>query len=135
MNSVTLIGRLGKDVELRQTAGGIPVANFTLATSKKSKDKGEVTTWHKIVAWDKQAAVCAQYLGKGSQVAVQGEIQERSWTDKDGVKRYSTEIHAHHVEFLGSKGDRPQESQPAAMPETYNEPKKSMDDALSGIPF
>jgi len=109
MNKAILIGNLGKDVELRYTAEQTPVANFTLATTEWSKDK-EVVTWHQVVAWSKTAENCAKYLTKGSKVCVEGRIQNRSYTDKEGVKRYTSEVVANHVEFLSTKKDGQQQN-------------------------
>lgn len=109
MNRVTIIGRLGKDPEVRFTQDKKAVGNFTVATSEKWTDKAgvkkEKTEWHRIVVWDKQAELCAEYLSKGRRVAIEGKLQTREWTNKEGVKQYTTEIVASHVEFLGSKED------------------------------
>jgi single-strand DNA-binding protein len=109
VNRVLLIGRLGKDPEVRYTKDKKAVGNFTIATSEKWTDKAgakkESTEWHRIVVWDKQAELCAEYLSKGRQVAIEGKLQTREWTNKEGVKQYTTEIVASHVEFLGSKED------------------------------
>lgn len=102
MNLAILIGRLGGEPETRYTQDGKSVTSFTLATSKKSQGK-EYTEWHRIVTWGKTAENCGQYLAKGSQVSVRGEIRTRQW-ERDGQKHYTTEIHAMEVEFLGSKG-------------------------------
>jgi len=95
LNKVTLIGRLGRDVELRQTQSGDSVANLSLATSKKWKNKQgesqEKTEWHRVVMFGKLADIANSYLTKGSLVYIEGEIQTRSW-EKDGEKKYSTEI-------------------------------------------
>lgn len=107
MNRVTLIGRLGKDPEVRYTPNQKAVGNFSIATDEKWTDKSgqkqQKTEWHRIVVWDKTAELCGEYLSKGRQVAIEGKIQTREWTNKDGVKQYTTEIVASHVEFLGSK--------------------------------
>ena len=113
MNSVTLIGRLGKDPELRSTQTGTPVCNFSLATTRKSGGKEE-TQWHNCVAWQKTAELCSQYLKKGRQVAIQGRIDYRTWEDKEGNKRTKTEIIAEHVEFLADGSGKRQEAAPAA---------------------
>jgi single-strand DNA-binding protein len=107
MNKVILRGRLGKEPEKKELSSGQSVTNFSLATSEKYKDKDgnkqESTEWHRIVVWAKLADLCAQYLKKGSNVLVEGRLQTRSWEDKDGQKKYSTEIVATNVEFLDSK--------------------------------
>jgi single-strand DNA-binding protein len=111
LNKVILIGNLGRDPELRYTPGGSPVAEFSLATNDKWKDKEgnpqERTEWHNIVAWGRQAEICGEYLNKGRQVYVEGRIQTRSWDDKDGNKRYKTEVVARQVLMLGGRGEGP----------------------------
>jgi single-strand DNA-binding protein len=100
-----VIGNLGGDPDLRFTASQTPVASFSVATTDvriNGDQKTEYTEWHRIVVWGKQAENCKKYLTKGSSVFVEGRIQTRSWDDKDGVKRYSTEIIAQNVRFLGS---------------------------------
>lgn len=109
LNRTELIGHLGADVELRYTPNGNrPVASMRVATTEVWKDKAgqkqEATEWHRCTIWGEQAENCAKYLSKGSQVYVEGKLQTRSWDDKDGQKRYSTEIVASRVLFLGSKG-------------------------------
>ncbi len=109
INKVILIGRLGNDPETRCTADGTAVTNFRIATSdewidKTTNEKKERTEWHRIVAWRKLGEVCGEYLSKGRQVYIEGKIQTRSW-EKDGVTRYTTEIIASNVQFLGSRPD------------------------------
>jgi single-strand DNA-binding protein len=105
VNKVILIGRLGKDPEVRFSPNGQAVAKFTIATTEKWRDQQgqmqERTEWHNIVVWGKQAESCGQYLAKGRQVFIEGRIQSRSYDDKDGNKRYITEIVAQGVKFLG----------------------------------
>ncbi|MBU4053115.1 MAG: single-stranded DNA-binding protein [Proteobacteria bacterium] len=113
INKAIILGRLGKDPEVRYTQDGRAIANFTVATSEEWKDKDtgdkkERTEWHRIVAFNKLGEICGEYLAKGKQVYVEGRIQTREWTDKDGGKRYTTEIVASDVQFLGSKQDGPQ---------------------------
>lgn len=107
-NSVTLIGRLGKDPDVRYSKAGTAVANFSMATSNKWKDKSgmprEETWWHRVVAWEKQAEHVGQYLHKGDLVHVEGELVYREWTDKDGVKKISAEVKARRVNFLSTRG-------------------------------
>jgi single-strand DNA-binding protein len=108
VNKVILIGNLGKDPEVRFTAGGKAVARFSVATSEQWSDaegqRQERTEWHNIVVWGKQAESCGQYLQKGRQVYIEGRIQNRSYDDKDGNKKYITEINAQRVQFLGGGG-------------------------------
>jgi single-strand DNA-binding protein len=110
MNKAILIGRLGKDPELTYTQAGKAVCKFSMATSrrwtdKKDGSKKEKTAWHNIVVWDGLAKICGQYLAKGRQVAVEGEIDYREY-EKDGIKRYFTEIKATQVYFIGDNGQR-----------------------------
>ncbi|MFH2034854.1 MAG: single-stranded DNA-binding protein [Candidatus Zixiibacteriota bacterium] len=107
INKAILIGNLGKDPELRYTPGGQAVASFSLATGEKWRDKDGVmqdrTEWHNIVVWGRQAEIAKEYLAKGRQVYIEGRIQTRSWEDKDGNKRYTTEIVAQKLNFLGTR--------------------------------
>ena len=105
VNKVILVGNLGRDPELRYTQNGSAVANFTVATNERWRDKDgnnqERTEWHRIVVWGKTAENCAQYLAKGRSVYVEGRLQTREWEDKEGNKRQTTEISAQRVQFLG----------------------------------
>ncbi|TVQ78136.1 MAG: single-stranded DNA-binding protein [Bradymonadales bacterium] len=109
VNKVILVGRLGADPEIRFTGSGAAVANFNIATSEnwtdKEGQKQERTEWHRIVVWGKQAENCAQYLSKGRQAYIEGRLQTRQWDDKDGNKRYTTEVVANTVQFLDKAGD------------------------------
>jgi single-strand DNA-binding protein len=109
VNKVTLIGHVGKDPEVKYTPGGKAVATFTVATNESFKGKDgsqqERTEWHRIVAWERRAEVVGEYLKKGQQVYLEGRLQTRSWDDKDGTKRYITEIVANDIQFLGRKGE------------------------------
>ncbi len=109
INKVILVGNLGRDPELRTTTSGQPVANFTMATSRKWKNRDgerqEDTEWHTIVCWGRQAEVAGQYLTKGKQIYVEGRIQTRSWDDRQsGEKKYRTEIICDNFQMLGSRG-------------------------------
>ena len=108
INKAILVGNLGGDPELRYTPSGTAVANFTLATSEqwtgKDGEKKEQTEWHRIVAWRRLGEICGEYLHKGSQVYIEGRIQTRSWEDRDGNKKYTTEIIAQTMKMLGSSG-------------------------------
>ncbi|MCK5127403.1 MAG: single-stranded DNA-binding protein [candidate division Zixibacteria bacterium] len=108
VNKAILIGNLGSDPELRYTAGGQAVANFNIATTEKWRDKDgqmqENTEWHRIVLWARQAEIAKEYLKKGSAVYIEGRIQTRSYEDKDGNKRYTTEIVGQRMQFLGGRG-------------------------------
>ena len=108
VNKVILIGRLGKDPEIRYTPNGTAVANLSLATSFKPKDGEEKTEWHRCVAFGRTAEVCGEYLHKGSQVYIEGRLQTRDWEDKEGNKRYTTEVLVERMQMLGAKTDREQ---------------------------
>ena len=108
VNKVILVGNLGRDAELRYTPGGAPVATLNLATTEIWNDKGgqrqEKTEWHRVVLWGKTAESLNEYLTKGKQIYVEGRLQTRQWDDKDGNKRYTTEIKADRVTLLGGSG-------------------------------
>jgi len=109
VNKVFLLGRLGKDPEMRATQGGMTIASFTLATSDRQKDAQgnwqDKTEWHNLVAFQRTAEIVRDYCKKGSQVFVEGKIQTRSWDDKEsGQKKYRTEILVNELSLLDSKG-------------------------------
>lgn len=109
VNKVILVGNLGSDPEVRYTPSGSPVATFSIATNEKWTDKGtgdkkERTEWHRIVAWGRLGEICGEYLSKGKQIYIEGRIQTRSWEDRDGNKRYTTEIVAQNMQMLGGRG-------------------------------
>lgn len=122
MNKVILIGRLGKDPEVRSTRDGKAVTNISLCTSE-AKDQVE---WHRVTLWEKAAETAATYLKKGSQIAVEGKLQMRKWNDKQGVEHYSTEIQASRFEFCGKKEDdgppKATQPRPAAAHYPQNDP-------------
>lgn len=105
VNKVILVGNLGRDPELRHTPSGAAVASFTLATNEvwtnKDGQREVKTEWHRIVAFGKLAEICSQYLTKGKQIYLEGKLQTRSWEDRDGNKRYATEIVASNMVMLG----------------------------------
>ena len=108
VNKVILVGNLGRDAELRYTPGGAAVATLNMATTEVWNDKGgqrqEKTEWHRIVLWGKQAESLQEYLTKGKQIYVEGRLQTRQWDDKDGNKKYTTEIKADRITLLGGGG-------------------------------
>lgn len=128
VNKVMLIGRLGQEPEAKYTPNGTAVSNFSIATSEKWKDKAsgewnEKTEWHRIVSWNKQAEFCNQYLKKGSLVYIEGKLVTRSWDDKEGQKRYMTEVVANTVQLLDKKEnntDTPQTDFVAQAKDTFN---------------
>jgi len=118
MNRATLIGNLAKDVELKTTPSGRSVASCAIATNKVWKDQQgqqqKKTEFHNLVIWGKLAETFSKYLKKGSKVLVEGELQTRNWTEKDGVKRYVTEIVVNNFEFLTTATPKPVEIKPVA---------------------
>ena len=110
LNKVILIGNLGRDIELRYTSGGTAVATLNMATpdfwNDKSGQRQEKTAWHRIVLWGKTAESLAEYLLKGRQIYVEGRLQTRQWDDKDGNKRYTTEVKADRLTLLGGGSGR-----------------------------
>lgn len=137
VNKATIMGNVGKDPEMKYTGSGQAVANFSVATNEswtgKDGEKREKTEWHRIVAWGRLAEICGQFLSKGKPVYIEGSIRTRSWEDKEGNTRYTTEIHAREMQMLGDSrdsaagGERLQsESEPLQIPEN------NMDD---DIPF
>ena len=108
VNKVIIVGNLGRDAEVRYTPGGAAVANLNLATTDIWNDKAgqrqERTEWHRVVVWGKQAETLAEYLTKGKQIYVEGSLQTRQWDDRDGNKRYTTEVRADRIVLLGGRG-------------------------------
>jgi single-strand DNA-binding protein len=109
INKVILIGNLGDDPDSRETSNGTAFCKLRIATSRSytkqgSNERVEETEWHQVTVWGKTAEFCAQYLAKGRQVYVEGRLQTRSYEDKDGIKRYSTDVVAETVQFLGGRG-------------------------------
>jgi single-strand DNA-binding protein len=109
LNRAQLIGRLGKDPEMRYTKQGTAVTSFSVATGGKWTDRDgnerDDTEWHRVVAWNKLAEICNQYLSKGKQVYIEGRLQTRKWQDQSGNDRYTTEIIANDMLMLGNKDD------------------------------
>ncbi len=105
VNKVILVGSLGQNPEVKYTPSGQAVANFSVATNEswtdKQGQKQEKTEWHRVVVWGKLAELCAQYLSKGRQCYLEGRLQTRQWQDKDGQTKYTTEVQAQTVQFLG----------------------------------
>lgn len=132
LNKVMLIGNLGSDPELKQLNNDLKVASFSVATTEKIKDKAgavqDRTEWHRISVWNKQAENCAKYLAKGSKVFIEGKIRTNTY-EKDGEKRYSTEIMAQNVTFLTPRSE-------SSQPQTAQQPQfPTPPDDMSDIPF
>jgi single-strand DNA-binding protein len=152
VNKVILIGRVGRDPEVRYTPSGSPVATFSVATDESFKDRSgqqqQHTEWHKIVAWNKLAEICGEYLTKGKQVYIEGSIRSRQWEDQSGNKRTSYEIIARSMQMLGSRADaerataagasRPAPAQGPAIEDRYDagtEPPPEGEITDEDIPF
>ena len=122
INKVILIGNLGSDPEMRNSTNGDAICNIRMATTETWKDKStgekrESTEWHRVVMYRRLAEIAAQFLTKGSQIYIEGRIRTRKWQDKEGQDRYTTEIEAHEMTMLGSKGQQP------STPPTYSQIK------------
>jgi single-strand DNA-binding protein len=135
LNKVMLIGNLGADPEIRYTPSGAAVANFNMATkaqwTTKEGEKQDSTEWHRIVAWRRLGEICGEYLHKGSLVYIEGRLQTRSWEDRDGNKRYTTEIVAQGMQML----DRAGQSAEAVSTEERFPTEEPLDVPDDDIPF
>ena len=138
VNKAIILGNLGKDPEMRYTADSKAVANLTIATSEKWKDKNtgqqqEKTEWHRVVAFGKLAEIMEQYLAKGSQVYIEGKIQTRKWQDQQGQDRYTTEIVAKDMQMVGGKPQGQQNAAPAqqSAPQQQGHPAPAQQQAPS----
>ncbi|MGE5048426.1 MAG: single-stranded DNA-binding protein [Deltaproteobacteria bacterium] len=143
VNKVILVGNLGRDPEVRYTPSGQAVANFTVATNEawtdKAGQKQERTEWHRVVVWGKAAENCGEYLSKGRQVYVEGRLQTREWTNKEGAKQYTTEVVANPVGgvvFLagGGQGGGRGARAGGAPADDFGQPPPGLDEAPSGAP-
>ncbi|MFO8233490.1 MAG: single-stranded DNA-binding protein [Longimonas sp.] len=110
VNKVVLVGRLGQDPELKYTNSGTAVCTFSVATNdsytNRDGERVDTTEWHNIVVWGRLAEICNEYIDKGQQVYLEGQLQTRSWEDRDGNKKYRTEVKARDVVFLGRPGTK-----------------------------
>ncbi len=136
VNKVIVIGRLGSDPEVKTISTGSTVAQLSVATSDQWTDKDgqkqERTEWHRVVVWGKLAELCGKYLSKGRQVYLEGRLQTRSWEDQQGVKRYTTEIVAQTVQFLGAASQGASQNTGFSGPDFGPEPSF---DSSEEIPF
>ena len=140
VNKVILIGNLGSDPELKYTPSGAAVTNFNVATNEvwndKDGNKQERTEWHRVVLWRKLAEIAGEYLKKGSKVYLEGRLQTRSWEDKDGVKRYTTEVVADNMTMLDAKGEGGGSSGASSAPPPASEAPPAADSgAEDDLPF
>lgn len=138
VNKVILVGNLGNDPEIRHTQNGKAVANFSVATSEKWKDKQtgqqqEKTEWHRVVLFDKPAEIAGQYLSKGSKVYLEGKLQTRKWKDQNDVDKYTTEIICNQIQMLGGDNNQPQ--QPNRPAQQAPQPAQADDLLDEDIPF
>ena len=137
VNKVILVGRLGKDPEVRYTQSGTAVTNFNMATSrkyKKNEEKVEETEWHKIVAFGRQAEICGEYLQKGKQIYIEGRLQTREWEDKEGNRRWTTEVVLENMQMLGSRSDAGiSPPPPSAGADPFNKTQEDIPD--DDVPF
>lgn len=138
INKVILVGNLGKDPEVRTLENGAKVANFTLATSESYKNKeGQRVTqteWHNIVLWRGLAEIAERFLNKGNQVYIEGKIRSRSWDDKDGNKRYTTEILGDNLTMLGGRRDS-DEASAGQVPSQDTAPEANVSEEKDDLPF
>ncbi len=139
VNKAILIGNLGADPEIRYTPSGVAVANFTIATTEKFKGKDgqmqDQTEWHRIVAWNRLAEICGEYLHKGSKVYIEGKIQTRKWKDQNGNDKYTTEIIAREMKMLSARGGSEQESYGGYQDSSFPEPPQGMMGTGEDVPF
>lgn len=134
-NKVILVGHVGAKPDIRYTNNGSAVANFNLATNEMWTDsdgnRQERTDWHRIVAWRQLAELCEQYVDKGSLIYIEGKLQTRNWEDRNGVKRYTTEVVADTLTMLGGRGDFTPKREKEEKDEMPPEPEEEIDD----LPF
>jgi single-strand DNA-binding protein len=135
INKVILVGSVGKDPEVKYTPSGVPVAKFSLATNENFKDRNEEwrerTEWHQIIAWQGLAEIVGEYVKKGSKLYLEGKLQTSTWENKDGDKKYRTEIVARELVLLAGRGNGGAGPQDAAY--NHNQSAEPVDD--SDIPF
>lgn len=137
VNKAIILGALGADPDVRYTQSGDPVANLSIATSEKWKDKQgqqqEKTEWHRVVLFKRQAEIAGEYLRKGSKVYIEGKIQTRKWQDQSGQDKYTTEIVANQIQLLGGSVDRP--ASPQSTPHQSANPAHGVNAIDDEVPF
>jgi single-strand DNA-binding protein len=138
-NKIIIVGYLGRDPELRYIPDGTPVCDFTVATTERRKDKSgepqEVTTWFRVTAWRRLAELASQYLSKGRQVYLEGRLTQKEYQDRDGNTRFSLEVNASDIHFIGSRGDEPQVMRAEASGRTRQDAEQSPPVTEDDIPF
>ena len=139
INKVMLIGGIGADPVVRYMPSGDAIANFPLATAESRKDKNgekqEKTEWHRIVFFGRQAEIAGEYLKKGSQIYIEGRLQTRKWTDKDGVEHYTTEIIGDRMQMLGGNRENGREASREQKPQPSRQQRPPADGFDDDIPF
>jgi single stranded DNA-binding protein (ssb) len=139
VNKVIIMGRLGQDPEVRYTPAGTCIANFNIATSENFKDregnKQERTEWHRVVLFGRTAEVAGEYLRKGSMAYIEGRLQTRKWTDKEGQDRYTTEVVGDRLQLVGGKSDSQESGHASHKAPAENTPPPAEDDFDDQIPF
>ena len=125
-NKITIVGYLGRDPELRYTPQGVPVCDFSVATTERKKDKSgefqDLTTWFKVTFWRNQAEIASQYLAKGRQVYIEGRLSQREYQDRDGNTRYSLDVQGTDLHFIGSRGEEGFSPKAGERPASREEP-------------
>jgi single-strand DNA-binding protein len=138
-NKIILVGNLGRDPELRYTAQGTPVCSFTLATNEKRKDRSgetqDITTWFRVTLWGRQAEAASQYLMKGRPVYVEGRLRVEEWTDRDSRQRYTLEVHATDMQFIGGRTDEGLPKSPRTESSPQSDEPSNADVHDDDIPF
>jgi len=135
VNRVIIVGNLGRDPELRFLASGDAVANIAVATSYKPKDKPEITEWHRISFFGRLAEIVGQYLKKGSSVYVEGRLQTRKYTDKDGIEKYATDIIAENMQMLSGRQEEAQPARQEQQQQPATRPAPTFSDMDPDIPY
>jgi single-strand DNA-binding protein len=138
-NKIIIVGYLGRDPELRYIPDGTPVCDFSVATTERRKDKSgepqEVTTWFRVTAWRRLAELASQYLSKGRQVYVEGRLTQKEYQDRDGNTRFTLEVNASDIHFIGSRGDEPQVMRAEASGHSRQDSEQAAPVTEDDIPF
>jgi single-strand DNA-binding protein len=140
-NKIILVGNLGRDPELRYTPNGTPVCSFSLATNERRRDRNgemqDATTWFRVTLWGRQAETASQYLAKGRPVYIEGRLRVEEWNDRDGKNRYTLEVHATDMQFIGGRSDENAASveRPGGAPNAPGDEREEADISDDDIPF
>lgn len=137
-NKITVVGNLGRDPELRYTPQGTAVCNFSMATNEKKRDKSgemqDTTTWFRITLWGKQAETASKYLTKGSPVYIEGRLRVEEWSDRDGKNRYTLDVHATDMQFIGNRNDEMSSSSNSYQDNDFSDDMHTGDSQSTGTP-